>query len=293
MRSVSQLEAHVSRAVLLLDDNEKFLIVVRSMLREFGFENVYEFTDPQKAFLFSTRLHIDVILTDLVMKPVNGFQFADRIRHADVVVNRVVPMILMTAYADHQNIRKAIVHGIDEVLVKPFSARQLHDRLLGVLDKPRVYIKTPTGYFGPDRRRREDPGYVGPERRKKAQSQIIDHTALKTMREETRRKYGKVRPSPLEPEELKPVLVGPIMTIPVSVIATRTGLKPVARVPSNLHPAEDLPLDLTNAAPVPPPKLPASALEPTVIAPVAPVPVAPPPPPAPEKAPIDVHVLDL
>jgi CheY-like chemotaxis protein len=289
---VSLLEPHVSRAILLLDDNEKFLMLIRSMLREFGFENVYEFTDPQKAFLFATRLHIDVIMTDLVMKPINGFQFADRIRHADVVVNRVVPMILMTAYAGHQNIKRSIVHGIDEVLVKPFSARQLHDRLLGVLDKPRVYIKTPTGYFGPDRRRREDPTYVGPERRKRAQSQVIDHSALMSMREETRRKYGKVRPSPLDPEELKPVLVGPIMTIPVSVIATRTGLKPVARVPTNLHP-EDQPLELTDPAAAPPSTLPPSATQPTVVAPVAPVPLAPPPPPAPEKAPIDVHMLDL
>jgi CheY-like chemotaxis protein len=292
---VTDLEPHLSRTIVVVDDSIRFLILVRSMLREFGFEQIHDFTDPAKAFQFASRVHVDVILTDLVMKPVNGFQFADRVRHADVMVNRVVPIILMTAHADHQNIKKAIVHGIDEVLAKPFSARQLHNRLKGVFDKPRVYIKTPSGYFGPDRRRREDPTYTGPERRRKAESEIIDHAKLLEMREEVRRKYGKAPPSPLEPEELKPLLVGPIMTIPVSVISTPAGPRPVARVPTPMRPPEDAPLDLTAEAAAPPAlskPLPESATRAVVVEPPRPVPVAPTPPPAEPKAPAEVHLLD-
>lgn len=282
--AVARIEDHSGRTVVVVDDNPKFLLLLRSMLRELGFTEIFDFTDPQEAFLFTTRVHVDVILVDLVMTPMNGFQLADRVRHADVVVNRVVPIILITGLAGQDNIRKAINHGIDEVLVKPLSVRHLHDRLLGVLDRPRVYIKTPSGYFGPDRRRRENPRYTGPERRRKAVAEVITHETLIEMREDTRRKYGKVRPSPLEPEELPPLLVGPILTIPVSVITTRDGPRAVARVPTPMRPLAE---QAAAAA-----ALPESATRPTLVVPENAVPIAPPPPPPPEPKPEEFHFLD-
>ncbi len=281
---MSQLAHHTDRTIVAVDPNPKFLRLLRMMLRDLGFQYVYEFTDPREAFLFTTRVHVDVVISELAMKPFDGFQLADKIRHADVVVNRVVPIILATGLAGRKHILAAISHGIDEVLVRPFSARQLHDRLVAVLDKPRVYIKTPSGYFGPDRRRQNDPRYHGPERRKKAEAVVIDDTALNEMREAQRRKYGKVRPSPLDPEALEPLLVGPIMTIPVSVINNANGLRAAARVPTPLRKELETPQPL---------ELPADALVPVVTRPAAGVPIAA-KPKAPEKpADPDFHVLDL
>jgi len=296
---VSQLAEHIDRTLVLVDDSARFLMLVKGMLREFGFETVYDFTDPREAFLFATRRHVDLIMTDLAMEPINGFQFADRVRHADVIVNRVVPIILLTGHAGRKNIQNAIVHGIDEVLVKPLSARHLHDRLLAVFDKPRVYIKTPSGYFGPDRRRRNDPHYRGPERRKADAAEMIDQDKLLAMREEARRKYGWIPPSPLEPEEIRPVLVGPITTIPISVVTTREGNRLVAKVPTPMRPKdlppadlEPLPLALPESAIQPSPALPSSALEAQMVPSRTPVPIAKPPAKPEPKRPEDVHFLD-
>ncbi len=49
-------------------------------------------------------------------------------------------------------------------MVKPVTARAVLDRLNNVIFKPRPFIRT-AEYFGPDRRRRQDPAFEGPWRR--------------------------------------------------------------------------------------------------------------------------------
>ncbi|WP_237154870.1 response regulator [Oryzibacter oryziterrae] len=241
---MSQLSDHLDKVIVIVDDNIKFIQLIRGMLRDFGFTLLHDFSDAREAFLFATRTHVDLIITDLMMTPMNGFQLAERLRHADVVVNRVVPILLLTGHAGRNNIQRAISSGIDEVLVKPISARHLHDRLLSVFDRPRVYIKTPSGYFGPDRRRRNDPNYKGPERRKADSADVITTKTLVEMRNDARRKYGNLAPSPLDPSDEKPLLVGPIVTIPITTITPRRDAE------NPPHPRKAVRVDLDDMAPL-------------------------------------------
>ena len=59
------------------------------------------------------------------------------------------------------------VDGVDDFLAKPVRPIDVHNRMVAVLDRPRKYIKTGSGYFGPDRRRSNNKAYMGPDRRKK------------------------------------------------------------------------------------------------------------------------------
>jgi hypothetical protein len=52
-------------------------------------------------------------------------------------------------------------------MVKPISAKALHQRILSIIASPRRFIRTKT-YFGPDRRRNTVSNYTGPERRRGA-----------------------------------------------------------------------------------------------------------------------------
>lgn len=180
---MSQLVTSFDQQIVVVDDSQSFLKVAQSILNNLGFFNVTVFEDPAAAFDFVTTHHVDLIMTDLSMEPVDGFALADQIRHSANVVNRVVPIMLMTGHAGRQNMLKAIHHGIDDVVIKPLSAGLLHDRLISVFARPRVYVKTPSGYFGPDRRRRNTPGYAGPERRGSQPADLVGERALKTMRE--------------------------------------------------------------------------------------------------------------
>jgi two-component system chemotaxis response regulator CheY len=54
--------------------------------------------------------------------------------------------------------------GVTEFLSKPVTARGVIERITRVVDHPRSFVRSPN-YFGPDRRRRQEPGWPGPFRR--------------------------------------------------------------------------------------------------------------------------------
>lgn len=178
-----KLSDFIARTIIIVDDSPRFRRFVVGMLTEFGFRDLHEFSGSEEAFEFLTTHHVDLVMSDLGMEPLDGFAFADRIRHGGAVINRMVPILLMTGHASRQNVQKAVMSGIDEIAVKPMSSTYLAERLLTVFDRPRVYVKTGSGYFGPDRRRRNDPTYRGPERRSGQPAEILSEERLLALRE--------------------------------------------------------------------------------------------------------------
>ncbi|MBS1181259.1 MAG: srrA [Proteobacteria bacterium] len=178
-----KLTDYLARTIIVVDDSPRFRRFVAGMLTEFGFGDIHEFSDTQDAFDFLASQHVDLVMSDLGMEPMDGFAFADRIRHGGAIINRMVPILLMTGHASRQNVQKAVMAGIDEIAVKPMSSSYLADRLLTVFGRPRVYVKTGSGYFGPDRRRRNDPTYRGPERRSGQTAEIVSEERLLALRE--------------------------------------------------------------------------------------------------------------
>ena len=178
----------IARTIIIVDDSPRFRRFVAGMLNEFGFRDIHEFAGTDQAFEFLTTRHVDLVMSDLGMEPMDGFAFADRIRHGGAIINRMVPILLMTGHASRQNVQKAVMAGIDEIAVKPMSSNYLAERLLTVFGRPRVYVKTGSGYFGPDRRRRNDPTYRGPERRSGQSAEIVSEDRLLALREAASRR---------------------------------------------------------------------------------------------------------
>jgi CheY-like chemotaxis protein len=178
-----KLTDFIARTIIIVDDSPRFRRFVAGMLNDFGFRDIHEFSSTDQAFEFLTNHHVDLVMSDLGMEPMDGFAFADRIRHGGAVINRMVPILLMTGHASRQNVQKAVMAGIDEIAVKPMSSNYLAERLLTVFGRPRVYVKTGSGYFGPDRRRRNDPTYRGPERRSGQPAEIVSEERLLALRE--------------------------------------------------------------------------------------------------------------
>nr|MBC8238861.1 response regulator [Alphaproteobacteria bacterium] len=71
---------------------------------------------------------------------------------------------MMTAYSEHPKVIEARDIGVNEYLVKPFSAAQLLKRIQTIVEHPRPFVRT-ENFFGPDRRRRSKSNYSGQERR--------------------------------------------------------------------------------------------------------------------------------
>lgn len=184
---------YANKSAIVLDDNPQMRGILRSVLNSMGLRSVSEYSDPIAAHNHLEGNHVDVAVVDLVLNSsINGMELALAIRHNPLIVNPMMPVIMVTGYASASVIKQAINFGVDELVTKPFSARDLMARVEKTFKRPRTYIRTPSGYFGPDRRRRADPMYHGPERRQENLADVLDSQG-KAMRKAIK----KLRPDPV------------------------------------------------------------------------------------------------
>jgi DNA-binding response OmpR family regulator len=99
----------------------------------------------------------DIIVSDLVMSPINGLLFLRWMRTSKDSPNKMIPFIMLSGAADEGYVHSARDLGATEFLAKPFSATSVHGHLIKVIEQPRQLVTT-TKYFGPDRRQKKiDP----------------------------------------------------------------------------------------------------------------------------------------
>ncbi|MEK9753213.1 MAG: response regulator [Rhodospirillaceae bacterium] len=139
--------------ILIVDDQEFILSLVREMLRVLGAETILEAKDGGEAWEVLQRNPIDMMLVDWYMKPMDGIALVKKIRNDKQSPNPYLPIIMMSGYSERLRIIKARDPGINEFVVKPLSAKALFGRIVNVIEHPRQFVRTDT-FFGPDRRRK-------------------------------------------------------------------------------------------------------------------------------------------
>jgi len=159
--------------VLVVDDSRPFLSLMTDALHGFGIRNIIRTTDAIEAFEIIGRERVDIALVDYNMPLINGFEFANLVRCAPDSANKFMPMILVTGHCSRRIVMESIENGFDDFLAKPLRAINLYQKIINIFEKPKPYILTPSGYFGPDRRRREDPASIHEERRVKNQAVVM------------------------------------------------------------------------------------------------------------------------
>ncbi|MCG8508059.1 MAG: response regulator [Rhodospirillales bacterium] len=165
--------------ILLVEDNNYVRSVFQNLLNHFGFAQVLTAKNGAEAvetMKLPGGVHvpglpgIDIVISDLIMAPVDGQILLRWLRGAKDSPNRFMPFIMLSGAADIQYVSSARDLGANEFLAKPFSAETVYRRLLEIIDHPRPFITSRT-YFGPDRRRR-DVGPPDKERRVTRDSDI-------------------------------------------------------------------------------------------------------------------------
>ncbi len=146
----------------LVEDNRYVRSVLDNLLRHLSFRNITIAKNGAEAIDYFKTLGtanaassghvIDLILSDLVMSPINGLLLLRWIRTARESPNRFMPFIMLSGAADNEYVHAARDLGATEFLAKPFSAQTVSKRILEVINYPRQFVTTQS-YFGPDRRR--------------------------------------------------------------------------------------------------------------------------------------------
>jgi CheY-like chemotaxis protein len=158
--------------VLLVDDNQHMRSIVAAVLAGVGVQQVRECWDGAEALDALRGWPADVAIVDFQMQPIDGVEFTRLVRNAGDSPNPFLPIIMLTGHAARQRVEEARDAGVTEFVVKPVTARAVLDRLNAVILRPRPFVRT-MDYFGPDRRRRQDPDYAGPWRRTGDEDKVL------------------------------------------------------------------------------------------------------------------------
>ena len=150
--------------ILVVDDNHHMRILLAEILRAIGVRYVYEAGDGAEALQIMRQNHIDVVMTDLAMAPVDGLDFVRLLRQSPDSPNPMCPIIMITGHSTQSRVKEARDAGITEFLAKPVTARGVVERIGEAIENARPFIRAPE-YFGPDRRRRQDSSPRTPRRR--------------------------------------------------------------------------------------------------------------------------------
>ncbi|MDB2682678.1 response regulator [Alphaproteobacteria bacterium] len=151
-------------SVLIVEDNAPVRDITASILQTFGCKKIYTARNGEEGFVEFCIHSPDLVITDWMMHPLDGFDMAELMRTHSESPNPYAPVILMTAFTQHSKILRARDVGVTEIMVKPFSARDLYKRLVQVIEKPRRFVKS-DNFFGPDRRRQVQDYFKGTYKR--------------------------------------------------------------------------------------------------------------------------------
>lgn len=120
----------MERTMLVVDDDLTNRMVVRLLMERRGYET-YEASSGQDALEMATRTDFDVILMDLSMPGMDGFEATRRLR-ALPCRSAIAPVIALTAHTTKTDQEMCVAAGMDGFLRKPFDASRA-DELLDLL----------------------------------------------------------------------------------------------------------------------------------------------------------------
>ena len=135
---------------LLIDDDQKLGDLLTNYLKTFDI-NLFVVNDPREGMTTINDLDPDLLILDVMMPHINGFDLCKKIREES---NK--PIIILSARGEADDKVKGIDLGADDYLSKPFEARELVARIHGLLRRLRKDSdKNPVQIFKVDQQRLE------------------------------------------------------------------------------------------------------------------------------------------
>ena len=151
---------------LIVDPNEHMRFLFLSVLHTLGVREVDLASSVAEALDLSETTKPDIIVTEIAMPQRDGISLIEAVRGGKAGIAAQTPIIVLSAYTEEANVKRARDAGMNEFLAKPVSARSLYDRIVRVIEGARPFVIAPL-YRGPDRRRHEEEEPGAPFRRAK------------------------------------------------------------------------------------------------------------------------------
>lgn len=158
--------------LLIADPDREIAQVLKNALITLGFLHINVVNNGRQALAALKERRYDFMITDWQMPEVDGLQLVQTIRRHPQFPLPALPVLMLTAQAERDDVVTARDAGVNEFVVKPFTIRTVFDRIVQLIDHPRNFVLSPS-YVGPDRRRKGSPPEGMADRRGPALKPII------------------------------------------------------------------------------------------------------------------------
>ena len=118
--------------ILIIDDDSAICELIKVNLELMGYECMYS-TNPIKGFALVKQEMPSLVILDVMMGEVNGYEVAQKIRQTEGISK--TPIIMLTALGELSNKLEGFNAGVDDYLVKPFEIEELKARVLALLNR--------------------------------------------------------------------------------------------------------------------------------------------------------------
>jgi PAS domain S-box-containing protein len=124
-------------AILIVDDQEANVTLLEQMLREDGYTRVSSTRDPHEVCALHRRNRYDLILLDLQMPGMDGFEVMEGLKTNDA--DGYLPVLVITAQPGHK--LRALQAGARDFVGKPFDLVEVRTRIRNMLEVRLLYRK--------------------------------------------------------------------------------------------------------------------------------------------------------
>jgi two-component system chemotaxis response regulator CheY len=118
--------------VLIVDDYNTMIRIIRNLLRQLGFEQIDDATDGTAALAKMRTRRYGLVISDWNMEPMTGYDLLQEVR-GDPGLSQT-PFIMVTAESKTENVIAAKRAGVSNYIVKPFNAQTLKSKIDAVFE---------------------------------------------------------------------------------------------------------------------------------------------------------------
>jgi two-component system, chemotaxis family, chemotaxis protein CheY len=119
--------------VLVVDDFATMRKIVRNILKQIGFEDITEAEDGSAALRVIKNESIGLVVTDWNMPNMSGLDLLREIRQNPETAK--LPVLMVTAEGLKENVMDAVKAGVNNYVVKPFTAEVLQEKIETIFKK--------------------------------------------------------------------------------------------------------------------------------------------------------------
>ena len=124
----------LSMSVLIVDDYNTMIRIIRNLLRQLGFENIDDANDGSEALEKMQQRKYGLVISDWNMEPMTGYDLLQQVRADPNLAS--TPFIMVTAESKTENVIAAKKAGVSNYIVKPFNAQTLKSKIDSVFADP-------------------------------------------------------------------------------------------------------------------------------------------------------------